>query len=177
MVPTCVRICLSWSATPTVPIRPTASQVTKIPDGVPDKRETFEGDKVVVHDNRGLCAHAGRCTLETVFRPSKEPFVDANGASADQIIETIKQCPSGALSYSIDGVEHAERGGDPQIGVAPNGPYICSGGVKLEDVELPEGAPLITSPCVAVGPARTSTFAPALSGTCSSMRTPATDRP
>ncbi|MEC8990210.1 MAG: (4Fe-4S)-binding protein [Candidatus Latescibacterota bacterium] len=114
----------------------------KDPDGVPDKRENFEGDKVVVQDNRGLCAHAGRCTLETVFRPGKEPFVDANGASADQIIETIKQCPSGALSHSIDGVEHAERGGDPQIGVAPNGPYICSGGVKLEDVELPEGATL-----------------------------------
>ncbi|MBT3345185.1 MAG: hypothetical protein HN712_17985 [Gemmatimonadetes bacterium] len=114
----------------------------KDPNRVPDQREDYAGDGIVVHDNRGLCAHAGRCTLKAVFRPGTEPFIDAKGADAEQIIETIKQCPSGALSYSIDGVEHAERGGDPQIGIAPNGPYVCSGGVKLEGVELPEGATL-----------------------------------
>ena len=31
-------------------------------DRVPDKRETFDGKEITVHDNRGVCAHAGFCS-------------------------------------------------------------------------------------------------------------------
>ncbi|NIW23103.1 MAG: hypothetical protein GWN29_00250, partial [Gammaproteobacteria bacterium] len=51
-----------------------------------------------------------------------EPFIDATAASKDEITAQISQCPSGALSYSVDGVEHRDRDGDPQVFVAPHGP-------------------------------------------------------
>ncbi len=115
----------------------------KDPDRVPDKRENYAGKRITIHDNRGLCAHAGRCTdgLPAVFKYGQEPWIDPDGASAEEVIAAVKRCPSGALSYSIDGVEHRERGGDPAIAFAPNGPYVCTGGCKVE-AELMEGGTL-----------------------------------
>jgi CDGSH-type Zn-finger protein len=114
------------------------------PDRLPDKRENYEGDGVTIHDNRGLCAHAARCTegLKTVFRLGTEPWIDPKGASNEEIIKTIVACPSGALSYSIDGKEHREHGGEPQVILAPNGPYVFTGGADLEGVEMMDGATL-----------------------------------
>ena len=65
--------------------------------------------------------------------------MDAKAGTAESIQETIRQCPSGALSYSIDGVEHREQGGSASAGFAPNGPYVFRGGAEL-NAELGEGA-------------------------------------
>lgn len=111
-------------------------------DRVADRREDHVAPKITVHDNRGLCAHAGRCTdgRPEVFRLRVEPFVDPTAASPEEIAETIGQCPSGALSYSIDGREYAVRGGEPAVAFAPNGPYVVKGGAELVDAALLEGA-------------------------------------
>lgn len=108
-------------------------------DRVPDRRESYEGDGVTIHDNRGLCAHAARCDLASVFRPREEPWINPTGAERDAIIDTIRKCPSGALSYSVDGVEHRDRGGEPGVAFAPNGPYIVKGGCELQGEQFPEG--------------------------------------
>ncbi len=114
----------------------------KADDRRPDKREDHVGAGITIHDNRGICAHAGRCTdsLSSVFRLRQEPFVDAKGAPADKIVEVVKSCPSGALSYTIDGVEHRDLEQDPAVFVVPGGPYAVGGGVRLEGVEFGEGA-------------------------------------
>lgn len=114
----------------------------KDPDRVPDRREHYVAGSLTIHDNRGLCAHAGRCTdnLASVFRLREEPFIDPQGASAEEIIAVIGMCPSGALSYSIDGVEHADLGGPSSIGYVPGGPYVVTGGADLRDTEMLEGA-------------------------------------
>ncbi len=114
----------------------------KLEGRVENKRDDYEGEKVTVHDNRGICAHSGRCTdgLPSVFRLKQEPFIDPNGATADEIIETVLKCPSGALSYSVDDVEHRDREGEPAVFVSPNGPYVISGGPDLLDTTRGEGA-------------------------------------
>ena len=114
----------------------------KDPDRVPDRREDYAAAGITIHDNRGVCAHAGRCTdgLPEVFRLRQEPFIDPEGASPDEIARTIQQCPSGALSYSVAGAEHLDRGGGALAGFVPKGPYIFRGGAELEGTELPEGA-------------------------------------
>ena len=113
----------------------------KDPNHLPDQRDDYRGDGIVVHDNRSVCAHAGKCTdgLPSVFRLKEEPFVDATAGSPQEIAATIRQCPSGALSYSVDGVEKNEWGGEPAAAFAPNGPYVFTGGVNLE-AKLGEGA-------------------------------------
>ena len=107
-----------------------------------DRRDNYIGKGITIHDNRGICAHAGRCTdgLAAVFRLNAEPWIFPDAATVEEIIQTINKCPSGALSYSVDGVEHRDRPGAPSVFVAPNGPYVVSGGPDLLDTERCEGA-------------------------------------
>jgi len=111
-------------------------------DRIEDKREDYEGTNITIHDNRGICSHAGHCTdgLPSVFRLKQEPWIDADDASADEIMATVRKCPSGALSYSVDGVEHRDREGQPAIYVSPNGPHVVTGGPDLLDTSRGEGA-------------------------------------
>ena len=104
-----------------------------------DRLDSYQGKNITIYDNRSLCAHAGYCTdgLASVFRMHEEPFVDADGASAEEIIEIIKQCPSGALSYSIEDVDETVEPGEAFIFIEPNGPYVVKGGVEL--LETPKG--------------------------------------
>ncbi len=114
----------------------------KASDRMPDKREDYVGVGVTIHDNRSICAHAGVCTegLASVFRLGTEPWIDPGGADAKAIIAVVEQCPSGALSYTVDDVEHRDYDSDPAIFIAPNGPYAIRGGADLQDVTWAEGA-------------------------------------
>lgn len=114
----------------------------KSPDRVTDRRDDYRGSGITIHDNRGICAHAGRCTdtLSSVFKLGQEPWIDPGGAAADEIVAAIERCPSGALSYSIDGVEHRDREQEPAVLIVPNGPYAVRGGADVPGVEWGEGA-------------------------------------
>ncbi|MGQ0733925.1 MAG: CDGSH iron-sulfur domain-containing protein [Acidobacteriota bacterium] len=111
-------------------------------DRIEDRLESYEGQGVTIHDNRGVCAHAGECTerLASVFRLRQEPWIDAAGAAKEEIIETVGRCPSGALSYSVGGVAHRDREGEPAIHVSPNGPYVVTGGPAMTDTAFGQGA-------------------------------------
>ncbi|HEV2636000.1 MAG TPA: CDGSH iron-sulfur domain-containing protein [Actinocrinis sp.] len=112
----------------------------KDPDRVPDHRETYVGQQVTVLDNRGICQHSGYCTdrLNTVFHNDGDPFVTPSGGRMDEIIRAVRDCPSGALSYAVDGHEareetdhHSTR--EPSIEVSANGPYRITGAITLTD--------------------------------------------
>jgi CDGSH-type Zn-finger protein len=110
----------------------------KEPDRVPDRRDTYVGQQVTVLDNRGICAHSGLCTdnLASVFHVGKEPFVDPNGARMEAIIAAVRNCPSGALSYALDGVEcrdEVDQVREQTITVSKDGPYRITGGIPLAD--------------------------------------------
>lgn len=111
-------------------------------DGALDKRTDYVGKKVAVHDNRGICAHAGRCTdnLASVFKLNEEPWIDPDGASVEEIIDTIKKCPSGALSYTIDEVEHRDQDRETMVTLTKDGPYAVTGGIEIVEQLQGEGA-------------------------------------
>ncbi len=115
----------------------------KSPDRVPDNPEDYVSadGRLTIHDNRGLCAHAGRCTdnLASVFRLGTEPFIDPNGASAEEIAEVIAMCPSGALSYTLGGVLSRERNDQISVAFPPGGPYVLTN-VALDGIDLPANA-------------------------------------
>jgi CDGSH-type Zn-finger protein len=114
----------------------------KLTDGSLDRRESYAGRRITIHDNRGICSHAGFCTdgLKSVFRMGKEPWIDPDGAADEEIIATIRKCPSGALSYSIEGVEQRDPERPPAVTVTDHGPYAVTGGVELVEVPFGEGA-------------------------------------
>jgi CDGSH-type Zn-finger protein len=114
----------------------------RLGDGAEDRREDYRAGRLTIHDNRALCAHAGRCTagLAAVFQYGSEPWIDAGGAPPEAVIATVRQCPSGALSYSIDGVEQRDQERAPAITVTKDGPYAIVGGVELQGQSWGSGA-------------------------------------
>jgi CDGSH-type Zn-finger protein/truncated hemoglobin YjbI len=124
----------------------------KDPKRVPDQRDTYAGQTVTVFDNRGICQHSGFCTdrLSAVFHAGGEQFVTPSTGRADEIVAAVRACPSGALSFALDGVEeraavdhHGTR--EPVIEVSKDGPYRITGGLSLadgdgKDVERAEGS-------------------------------------
>ena len=114
----------------------------KEPDRQPDIRENYEGKKITIHDNRGMCAHSGICTggLPSVFKLNTEPWIYPDAAEIESIIEIIRNCPSGALSYSIDGVEYQQSEREPMVTVIKDGPYAVTGGIELLGQTKGEGA-------------------------------------
>ena len=111
-------------------------------DGSLDRRVSYVGKRITLHDNRGICAHAGVCTdrLKTVFLMGKEPWIDPDGASVEEIIETVEGCPSGALSYSIENGDSRVQQRRPMVTVTDDGPYAVAGGVELLGVDFGDGA-------------------------------------
>src|SRR5262249_40986086 len=94
----------------------------------------------------------GFCTdrLASVFRRGQEPFVAPSGGRMDEIVQAVRACPSGALSFAIDGIElrdtvdHAGAR-EPAIGVSKDGPYRVTGAIPLTagdggEVERNQGA-------------------------------------
>jgi CDGSH-type Zn-finger protein/truncated hemoglobin YjbI len=110
----------------------------KDPNRVPDRRDTYPGQQLTIFDNRGICQHSGLCTdrLATVFHQGGEPFITPSGGRLDEIIGAVRDCPSGALSYGIDGVEAREEVDwhgcrDAVIEVTRDGPYRVTGAIPL----------------------------------------------
>ena len=63
--------------------------------------QEYTGKGVLVRFDLRVCTHSGNCVrrLPAVFDVKKRPWVNAEGADAEAIIQTIKACPSGALSF------------------------------------------------------------------------------
>lgn len=106
----------------------------------PRKTDNYIGKTITIHDDRGICSHAGFCTdgLPKVFQMRVEPWINADAESVEKIIQTIKKCPSGALSYSIDGVLYNRFSEHPEINITEDGPYVVKGTIELQDDDHPE---------------------------------------
>jgi hypothetical protein len=52
----------------------------------------------------------------------------------------VRRCPSGALSYSIDGVEHRDQERTAAITVTKDGPYGVTGGAEIAGTARGDGA-------------------------------------
>ena len=111
----------------------------KVEGRQPDKIDNYVGKEITIHDNRGVCSHRGYCTdnLPNVFRMKVDPWIDPDGASVEDIIRVVEMCPSGALSYTKDGVLHKEIDRKAGITVTKDGPYDAVGGIELDD---PDGS-------------------------------------
>jgi CDGSH-type Zn-finger protein len=68
------------------------------------------------------------------------PWIDPEGAPAEKVVNTIRECPSGALSYEKEGEVHTDYHDEAEIIVSKNGPHYVRGGIELKDASFGEGA-------------------------------------
>ncbi|RNL79017.1 (4Fe-4S)-binding protein [Nocardioides marmorisolisilvae] len=52
----------------------------------------------------GRCRHATECVrgLPTVFDRERRPWIAADAATVDEVVEVVDRCPSFALGYRTD---------------------------------------------------------------------------
>ena len=104
-------------------------------DRVKDRVDTHQGKNITIFDNRGVCSHDGSCVrlLPSVFTKDNRPWINPDGASVAEIIDTIEKCPSGALSYGIGSRRYQELEQEPAIHIQKDGPLQITGGIILKD--------------------------------------------
>jgi CDGSH-type Zn-finger protein len=113
---------------------------------VKDKRKNYVGKGITIHDNRKICSHAEECVnnLPSVFKQNARPWISPDAAETkEEIINTIRKCPSGALSYSVDDIEYRDQNErEPMITVSKGGPYLVTGSIDLigDNIKWAEGS-------------------------------------
>ncbi|WP_276499955.1 (4Fe-4S)-binding protein [Terrimonas pollutisoli] len=61
----------------------------------------YTNNEITIIWKPNVCIHSTLCWkgLTEVFNPKERPWIKMNGASTEKIIEQVRKCPSGALSY------------------------------------------------------------------------------
>lgn len=76
------------------------------------------------------CIHAGECVkrLPNVYNPNERPWIKAENASTEELKKQIQACPSGALSYKIEGNGTKEESIlETKVEVLKDGPLLVYG--------------------------------------------------
>ena len=73
-----------------------------------EKKNYTNGEVTIVWQPK-ICIHSAKCwrgenSLPEVFNPMEKPWIKPEGASTERIIQQVKNCPSGAISYIITSV-------------------------------------------------------------------------
>ncbi len=95
----------------------------------------YTNNEVTVVWKPKVCIHSSICWkgLIEVFNPKEKPWIKMDGASTEKIIEQVRKCPSGALSYYLNteimsneptDKVIAESANIMKIQVTTNGPYL-----------------------------------------------------
>ncbi len=102
----------------------------------------YTNEEITIVWKPDICVHSGICAkgLAEVFNPRARPWVNMEGATTDRIVQQVRECPSGALSYFVNEVAaeaKEEANTDEQevvnVEVIPNGPLMVHCTVKVKD--------------------------------------------
>ena len=75
---------------------------------MPLNTHKYTNGEITVIWKPDLCIHSGNCVkgLGEVFDPKRQAWIDVSKGSTAQIMEQVKKCPSGALSYILNEQEN-----------------------------------------------------------------------
>ena len=96
-------------------------------------REYTNGEVTIVWKPES-CIHSGICVkgLPHVFRPKVRPWIRIEKGSTEDLINQVKHCPSGALSYYLNGEEADDvEVIETKVEVLENGPLLVYGTLKV----------------------------------------------
>ncbi|MES0372017.1 MAG: CDGSH iron-sulfur domain-containing protein [Mariprofundaceae bacterium] len=105
------------------------------------KLQTYEGDEITVNFDPSRCMHAGNCVRELpeVFRPeSRGRWIFPDEADAEVLAAMVLTCPSGALTYTVNGVEHAgNKPAENCATIMPGGPLYLHAEMNINGEDQP----------------------------------------
>ena len=100
----------------------------------------YTNGEVTIKWQPDLCIHSANCVnnLPRVFKPKEKPWIQVEGASTEAIIETIKKCPSGALSYYMNNEKDAtmeDQSAVTNIKIRKGGSTLVTGKFVIEHAD------------------------------------------
>lgn len=104
----------------------------------------YTNNEITVVWKPDVCNHSRFCwtSLPQVFHPRATPWINMEGAETARIVEQVKKCPSGALSFFYNQENKEDEPAEPGIEsgrivaeVIPNGPLIVHGNLKIKAAE------------------------------------------
>lgn len=102
----------------------------------------YTNGEITVYWQPGICIHSTVCWkqatgLPEVFNPAVKPWITMEGAATERIIEQVKKCPSGALSfwYNNEAGEQPEVIDDTKVEVMPGGPLMVYGNLTIKKAD------------------------------------------
>ncbi len=65
----------------------------------------YSNEEITVHWAPKKCIHSANCVkaLRPVFDPKRQPWIEMDNGTTEEIIATVETCPSGALSFTFNG--------------------------------------------------------------------------
>jgi uncharacterized Fe-S cluster protein YjdI len=96
-------------------------------------KEYSNGEVTVVWKPRS-CIHSEICIkgLPDVFQPTEKPWIKVEAASTEELINQVKQCPSGALSHYMNNAKNDEpESSATRVEVLENGPLLVHGTLDI----------------------------------------------
>ena len=99
------------------------------------KKEYSNGEITVVWQP-AKCIHSEICvkTLPKVYDPKAKPWINVDNATTEELKAQIMKCPSGALTYYMNGEENQEEESlETKVEVLENGPLLVYGTLKVTD--------------------------------------------
>lgn len=98
------------------------------------KTKEYTNGEVTVVWEAAKCIHSGICVKGSpeVFQPKERPWVKIDASPTSKIVETVKKCPSGALSYYMNnGEDKTAQSLETKVEVLENGPLLVYGTLKV----------------------------------------------
>ncbi len=99
-------------------------------DSYGERSKSYSGTGIEVFDDRSICMHAGFCGNQVTNVWKMTPNTD-DTVVRSQVMAMIENCPSGALSFAVDG-EVIEPDLPEEVAVVPDGPLWVSGGIPVQ---------------------------------------------
>jgi uncharacterized Fe-S cluster protein YjdI len=94
----------------------------------------YKKDDLTIIWKPKTCIHAAECVkrLPEVYKPKDKPWIQPENASINELKQQIEACPSGALSYKIEGDKTEEEARlETVVEVLENGPLLVYGTLHI----------------------------------------------
>ncbi len=98
------------------------------------KTKEYTNGEVTVVWEAEKCIHSAICAkgLPQVFQPRDKPWVKIDAAETETIVNQVKECPSGALSFYMNNEADKTSGHlETKVEVLENGPLLVYGTLEV----------------------------------------------
>lgn len=107
-----------------------------------DITKKYTNGEVTIVWKPAVCVHSTICWkaatgLPEVFNPMIKPWIKPEASTTEMMIEQIKKCPSGALSFYMndEAAKNPEISAESIVEVSANGPLLVYGNITVKDSE------------------------------------------